>query len=124
MDEQMQEKYNCRLGLDYPHPIRDPTIGELKRKKRYLRRKGVDWSEEGMVVSKEPVSKLRNTTENKTSNAVKETGSTQDDDDWYRDMNLLNEEGNRKEAKWNVSLDDVADEEWSNSSTTATKDSL
>jgi FAD binding domain of DNA photolyase len=118
MDERMQEEYNCQLGLDYPHPIRDPVAGELKRRKRYLRRKGIGWSEEGKVVPREHVPNRQGIMQNeRTSDVVDETVSTQDGDDWYRDMNVLNKESDSKGGKWNVSLDDALDDEWSNDST-------
>ena len=42
MSEDQQIHYNVRLGIDYPHPIRDPTIGDERRKYRYFRRRGVE----------------------------------------------------------------------------------
>lgn len=41
LSEYEQTKYNVRLGIDYPHPIRDPTVGDERRKYRYMRRRGV-----------------------------------------------------------------------------------
>ena len=119
MDEQMQEKYNCQLGLDYPHPIRDPTVGELKRKKRYLQRRGVDWSEEGTVVPHATALKRQ---KDPAENVINRNVSPRDDD-WYSDMNLVEKEGETKSTKWNVTLDDAIDEEWSSHSST-TKDSV
>ncbi len=40
MSEEEQVQYSARLGIDYPHPIRDPTIGDDRRQYRYLRRLG------------------------------------------------------------------------------------
>lgn len=40
MSEEEQVQCNARLGIDYPHPIRDPTIGDDRREYRYLRRLG------------------------------------------------------------------------------------
>lgn len=42
MSEEQQVEYNSRLGIDYPHPIRDPNVGDERRKYRYLRRRGMD----------------------------------------------------------------------------------
>jgi FAD binding domain of DNA photolyase len=113
MDERAQELYNCQLGLDYPHPIRDPIVGELKRKKRFLRRKGMEWSEEGKVLPREHVPNRRDSQEERSPRIVNETVSTRDDDDWYNDTKLL-DKGDKTGGKWNVSLDDAPDDEWSN----------
>jgi FAD binding domain of DNA photolyase len=42
MSEEQQTIYNARLGIDYPHPIRDPNVGDERRKYRFLRRKGME----------------------------------------------------------------------------------
>lgn len=112
MDERTQEEFNCRLGLDYPNPIRDPMVGELRRKQRFLRRKGMDWSEEGKVVSRVHLPNRRLTVKDKrTSEVVEETTSTQDDDDWFADLKGRTNEGGNKGGTWNVSLDDAPDDE-------------
>ena len=42
MREEQQMAYNARLGIDYPHPIRDPNVGDERRRYRYLRRRGME----------------------------------------------------------------------------------
>ena len=42
MTEEEQIAYNVRLGVDYPLPIRDPIVGDERRKYRFLRRRGME----------------------------------------------------------------------------------
>jgi FAD binding domain of DNA photolyase len=91
MDDELQEKYNVRLGVDYPHPIRDPSIGDIRRKRRYMKRLGKEWPLE----------------EEKTD--IKNIASNRQDEDWYGE----NEHEERKSGtKWSVSLDEADDEEF------------
>lgn len=38
LTEEQQIEYNVRIGIDYPNPFLDPTIGEERRKKRSKKR--------------------------------------------------------------------------------------
>jgi hypothetical protein len=42
LTEDQQIRYNVKLGVDYPHPIRDPTIADKRRRQRLLKRRGLD----------------------------------------------------------------------------------
>jgi hypothetical protein len=109
MNETLQEQFNVRLGIDYPHPIRDPTIGDQRRRRRYLRRKGM-----------EPIEEIER---KKNEKMLKNEKKKHHEEDWYGkgDLDGNDDDDNIEDddddddgsnpSKWSFDIgDDVGDD--------------
>jgi FAD binding domain of DNA photolyase len=120
--EAQQEEYNVRLGIDYPNPIRDPSIGDKRRKVRYLRRKGMelpdDDDDKEEANNEEDDTTTTNTTTERTDDKVQRKKMSMflgrqisNVDDWYGEAKSKKDEVAKvakttttSTSKWRVDL--------------------